>query len=88
MNQEPRHAVRADLSVSDRVRLPLLTVNELAIHLGFATATTVHRFVKQHRLPFIRVGRRQLFRIDRVIGALEQLGDCNGAAAAESVGEP
>lgn len=61
MNEQTETQTRAEVSKSDVQRLVSLTVEDLAIHLGCAAATSkglkgdeMGQFVQKHKLKFLK----------------------------------
>ncbi|MBI1850295.1 MAG: hypothetical protein HYR85_08125 [Planctomycetes bacterium] len=70
MSTERSALRREDLPLAERLQLPLLTADELAVHLALASGEGVNVLAQRREIPFVRVGKRNLFRLDDAIAAL------------------
>ena len=61
---------RDELPLAHRLTLPLLTADELAVHLALPSGRWVSEMARRREIPFIRVRKRKLYRVAAVVEAL------------------
>ncbi|MBI1852638.1 MAG: hypothetical protein HYR85_20025 [Planctomycetes bacterium] len=70
MNNKRPALRREDLALVERLRLPLLTADELAVIVAAPSGRWVNEMARRREIPFVRVRKHNLFKLDAVVAAL------------------